>query len=96
MTATGSKVFYRNFNKRLSTIIQGKGIYLYDDEGRKYLDACSGAVSANLGHGNEEIAKTMGEQAATLAYTHMHSFGNEPAEQLARRVVESSRSEERL
>ena len=32
----------------------------------------------------------MGEQAATLAYTHMHSFGNEPAEQLARRVVEYS------
>lgn len=90
MTATGSKVFYRNFNKRLSTIVRGKGIYLYDDEGRKYLDACSGSVSANLGHGNEEIAKTMGEQAATLAYTHMHSFGNEPAEQLARRVVEYS------
>ena len=79
MKVTESKVFYRNFNKRLSTIVRGKGIYLYDKDGRKYIDACSGSVSANLGHGNEEIAETIGKQAATLAYTHMHSFTNEQA-----------------
>lgn len=49
---------------------RGEGAYLYDAEGREYLDALSGGVFAVLaGYGREEIARAMHDQALALPYT---------------------------
>lgn len=87
MIKTDDKVFYRNYKWHYPKIVRGKGVYLYDDEGNVYLDACSGAAAANLGHGNEEIAETMAEQAKTVAFTHLSRFTTDPVIELARKVV---------
>jgi adenosylmethionine-8-amino-7-oxononanoate aminotransferase len=61
----------------------GKGVYLYDKEGQEYLDACSGAVTANLGHGMEEIIQSIVDQGSKVAFVYRSQFSNQPAEDLA-------------
>lgn len=61
----------------------GKGIYLFDMEGKKYLDAASGAVTANIGHGVSEIIEAMNEQAKKVSFVYRSQFTSEAAEALA-------------
>ena len=65
------------------TIDYGKGVYLYDTEGQEYMDACSGAVTANLGHGMEEILQSIVHQGNKVAFVYRSQFSNQPAEDLA-------------
>jgi adenosylmethionine-8-amino-7-oxononanoate aminotransferase len=64
----------------------GKGVYLYDMEGNRYLDASSGAVTANIGHGVEEIINSMHEQAKRVSFVYRSQFTSEAAEQLAAKI----------
>ncbi|MGM8212157.1 aspartate aminotransferase family protein [Virgibacillus sp. W0430] len=66
----------------------GKGIYLYDKEGKKYLDGSSGAVTASIGHGVTEIIQVMKEQAERVSFVYRSQFTNEPAEALAKKLSE--------
>ena len=43
-------------------ICEGDGVYVYDADGRRYLDGIAGLWCANVGHGNEEIADAMADQ----------------------------------
>ena len=72
---------------RLPSLDRGLGSYVWDTEGRRYLDGSSGAVVAALGHGHPEIVAVMAEQAAQLSYTVRSQFTNDPAERLADRLV---------
>lgn len=40
-------------------ISHGKGVYLYDQNGNKYFDGSSGAITAGIGHGVAEIAEVI-------------------------------------
>jgi adenosylmethionine-8-amino-7-oxononanoate aminotransferase len=71
---TNDYVFHRDFTKEYPIISYGKGIYLYDKNGKSYIDACSGAVAANLGHGIEEIAQAIADQAKKAAFVHTMRF----------------------
>ncbi|MBU0628004.1 MAG: acetylornithine transaminase [Nanoarchaeota archaeon] len=44
----------------------GKGCYVYDKEGKKYLDFLGGIATCSVGHGNKEVAKAISEQAKKL------------------------------
>ncbi|TYR76567.1 aspartate aminotransferase family protein [Rossellomorea vietnamensis] len=61
----------------------GKGVFLYDKAGFEYLDACSGAVTANIGHGIEEILQAIYRQGQQVSFVYRSQFTNEPSEQLA-------------
>jgi adenosylmethionine-8-amino-7-oxononanoate aminotransferase len=65
-----SHVFYRRLAHRYPQAVRGKGIYLWDADGRRYIDASGGPVVVNLGHGVAEVAQAMAEQAAQVAYVH--------------------------
>jgi adenosylmethionine-8-amino-7-oxononanoate aminotransferase len=65
----------------------GKGVYLYDLEGKDYLDASSGAVTANIGHGVTEIIEAMKLQAQKVSFVYRSQFTNEPAEKLANKLA---------
>lgn len=65
------------------TIDYGKGVFLYDTDGHEYVDACSGAVTANLGHGMEEILQSIVNQGNKVAFVYRSQFSNQPAEELA-------------
>jgi adenosylmethionine-8-amino-7-oxononanoate aminotransferase len=85
-----SPVFYRDLAHEYPLIVRGEGCWLYDDQGRRYLDAVGGAFVANCGHGVREIADAMARQAATLAYVNGTAFTHEPVEQLADRLTRRS------
>ncbi|MFZ5753942.1 MAG: aspartate aminotransferase family protein [Bacillota bacterium] len=76
-------VFYRNLRKSYPEVDYGKGIYLYDKEGKKYIDACSGSAVANLGHGHPRVIKAMTEQAEKVAFTHLSRWTSGPVKELA-------------
>ncbi|PLR82767.1 MULTISPECIES: aspartate aminotransferase family protein [Bacillus] len=70
------------------TVEYGKGVFLYDTDGKKYLDACSGAVTANIGHGVEEIVEAMHEQAKKVSFVYRSQFTSDAAEKLAKKIAE--------
>ncbi|MDQ0255207.1 adenosylmethionine-8-amino-7-oxononanoate aminotransferase [Evansella vedderi] len=61
----------------------GKGIYLYDSEGKEYIDGSSGAVTASIGHGVLEIAEVMKKQGEKVSFVYRSQFTSTPAEKLA-------------
>jgi adenosylmethionine-8-amino-7-oxononanoate aminotransferase len=63
--------------------VEGEGIYLIDDNGRRYVDACGGAAVSCLGHRHRAVIRAMTEQAARLEYAHTGFFTTEAAEDLA-------------
>ncbi|MFJ5715185.1 aspartate aminotransferase family protein [Neobacillus sp. NPDC093127] len=65
----------------------GKGVYLFDMEGKKYLDAASGAVTANIGHGVAEIIEAMQEQAKKVSFVYRSQFTSGAAEKLAEKIA---------
>ncbi|MFP5107650.1 aspartate aminotransferase family protein [Neobacillus sp. C211] len=65
----------------------GIGIYLFDMDGKRYLDAASGAVTANIGHGVTEIIEAMNEQAKKVSFVYRSQFTSEAAENLAKKIT---------
>lgn len=72
----------------LPTIAYGDGIWLYDTAGAGYLDGCSGAVVATLGHAHPRILAAMREQAAKVSFAYRTQFENQPAVDLADLLVQ--------
>lgn len=68
---------------RRPTVARAEGIYMWDTEGRRYIDASSGPVVSNIGHGNERVVRAMTEQARKVAFASRSQFENEPNIQLA-------------
>ncbi|MDP6590404.1 MAG: aminotransferase class III-fold pyridoxal phosphate-dependent enzyme [Alphaproteobacteria bacterium] len=50
----------------------GDGAYIFDSEGRKYLDFSAQLVNVNLGHGHAKVVRAIQEQAARLCYIGPH------------------------
>jgi len=80
-------VLYRDLKKTYPTVVRGEGVYLYDTDGKRYLDAAGGAAVVTIGHGVREVVRAMAEQAERVAYTYMAQFTNEPMQRLAERLV---------
>jgi 4-aminobutyrate--pyruvate transaminase len=67
---------------------RGEGIYLYDAEGNRYIDAAAGMWNVNIGHGRAELAEVAAAQMGRLEYAS--SFGgasNRPSIELAEQVT---------
>jgi len=78
-----SHVFYRKFGVELPVIVRAEGVYLYDERGTRYLDACGGAMVASIGHGVAEIAEAIAEQCKRVEYVNGTAFTTPAVEQLA-------------
>ncbi len=76
-------VFFRKLTARYPLVIRGEGSWLYDADGKAYLDACGGAFVSNLGHGVGEIADAMAEQARRIAYVSGASMTHDAVEDFA-------------
>lgn len=83
-------VFYRSQRKKLPLIDRGEGIYLYDKDGRKYIDGSSGALISNIGHCIAPVLKAIRDQAEKIEFVHGTIFKSEKAIKLAHRIIEMS------
>ena len=84
------KALFYHDRSRLPTVSHGQGIYVYDEEGNRYLDGSSGAVTANLGHRHPRIVRAIREQLDRIAFTYRTQFENRPANELASLLVQLS------
>jgi putrescine---pyruvate transaminase len=76
-------------------LTRGAGVWLWDDVGRRYLDASGSLWYSNVGHGRREIADAVAAQLSKLeAYSTFGDIANEPALELAARVSELSPMED--
>jgi 4-aminobutyrate--pyruvate transaminase len=65
----------------------GKGIYVYDEQGREYIEGLSGLWNTSLGFGEEALVEAAVEQMRKLPYYHTFaSHGTEPPVKLAERL----------
>ena len=69
------------------TFSHGEGVYLFDTEGRRYLDGLSGIAVNGLGHAHPAVTQTIRDQADKLVHAS-NLYGIAPQEQLAERLVE--------
>ncbi len=83
-----AKVFYRNPLHDYPMVVRGEGVYLYDADGKQYLDGSGGAAISCLGHGHRVVIDAIKAQVETLAFAHTMFFTNQPQEELAEKLVE--------
>ncbi|MBN19526.1 MAG: aspartate aminotransferase family protein [Chloroflexi bacterium] len=70
-------------------IVKGEGTYVWDDNGKEYIDFTSGWAVNNVGHSNKYVSKAISEQANTLLQTS-NQFYTVPQLKLAEILVENS------
>ena len=73
------------------TINRGQGIYVYDQQGKQYIEGLAGLWCTALGYGNQELIETASAQMSTMAFGHLfggrtHEMGMALADRLAAMV----------
>ncbi len=71
-------------------IVKGEGAYVYDDQGRRYLDGLAGLFTVQMGHGRQELADAAAAQAKELAFFPIWSYAHPQAIKLAERLADQA------
>jgi adenosylmethionine-8-amino-7-oxononanoate aminotransferase len=69
---------------------KGEGVYVYDSEGNRLLDAPAGMWCVNIGHGREEMAQAVYDQMMALTYVSPWSMTTGPAAEFAALIAEQA------
>lgn len=69
--------------------VRGEGVYLYGEQGEKYLDMAAGIAVNALGHGHPHLTKVIQDQVATLMHVS-NLYGSPQGEALAQRIIDVS------
>ncbi len=85
-----SSVFYRSFEKNYPLIDRSEGVFVWDDQGKRYLDGSSGCAVTSIGYGVTAVAEALYEQAQQTGFAHGSMFTSRPQEELARLITEDA------
>jgi adenosylmethionine-8-amino-7-oxononanoate aminotransferase len=77
-----SHLFYQQDSRR-PRLDRAEGIYLWDVDGKRYLDGSSGAMISNIGHSNPRVLAAMKRQMDKATFAYRLHFENDAAEELA-------------
>jgi len=70
-------------------IERGRGVFVYDSNGKAYIEGMAGLWCTALGYGNEELADTAAAQMKKLPFSHLYNGkSHDPAIELAERLKE--------
>ena len=82
-------VVHRSWSLPMPVIERGEGIYLWDQQGKRYIDGSAGSsVVVSIGHGVQSIGEAMYEQSKQVSFAAPHIFTNQPMLELGRLVAE--------
>ncbi|TYC60675.1 aspartate aminotransferase family protein [Rhodobacterales bacterium] len=81
-----SHLFYQSRLRR-PTLDQAHGVYMWDVDGKRYLDGSSGAMVCNIGHSNQNVLEAMRRQMEKSTFGYRLHFETEPAEKLAAKTA---------
>jgi acetylornithine aminotransferase len=82
-----------SYNPMPVTFTHGKGVWLYDDQGKEYLDGLSGIAVCGLGHAHPDVTKTIQRQAEKLLHTS-NAFHIKEQELLAEKLTKMANMEQ--
>ncbi len=82
----GDLPFPRNYASKLLVLDRGEGVYLFDVDGKKYLDFGSGIAVNALGHGREKVAEIVAAQMKKLIHVS-NLYTTEPALELGNKLI---------
>ncbi len=74
------------YNRLPVSFARGEGLYLYDDQGKQYLDAIAGIAVCSLGHAHPAVTRAICEQAGKLVHTS-NLYGIENQQQLGAQLT---------
>ena len=74
-------------NKKMPIVERGEGVYLYDEEGKRYFDASSGPITCNIGHANPKVLEAIKNQSGKVCFASHAFFENRPNRDLAISLV---------
>lgn len=80
-------VFYRGVTSSYPKATHSEGMYIFDNEGKTYLDMSGGAAVSCVGHQHPRIIEALCEQIKCLSFAHTAFFSNDPQEQLAEKLA---------
>ncbi|TRD15990.1 aspartate aminotransferase family protein [Palleronia caenipelagi] len=86
MTDAPSYLFYQTRNPR-PFLDRAEGIYMFDEDGRRYIDGSSGAMVSNIGHSNPRVLAKMKAQMNRATFGYRLHFRTHPSEDLAAKTV---------
>ena len=85
----GNRYLIGNYARYPVSFVRGEGVYLYDTEGKRYLDMLAGIAVNTLGHSHPELSKVICQQASKLIHTS-NLFHIQPQIDAAKILVENS------
>ena len=74
MSEHTSRILHRRIHGSVPTAVEGRGIEIFDSNGKAYIDASGGAAVSCLGHGHPAINEAIKAQLDKLAYAHSSFF----------------------
>ena len=83
------KALLHTYNRYQIVFDKGEGVYLYDLNGKKYLDFCAGIAVFALGYKNEEYNQALKDQIDKVIHTSNYYY-NVPAIEAAKKLVKVS------
>jgi adenosylmethionine-8-amino-7-oxononanoate aminotransferase len=79
---------HRDWDRPFPVIERAEGIYLFDSDGKRYIDGSGGSsVVTTIGHGIHEVSQAMAEQAEKFSFYPAHAFTNQPFLDLSDLIV---------
>jgi adenosylmethionine-8-amino-7-oxononanoate aminotransferase len=88
MTKPNVHAIHRDWDRTFPVIERAKGVYLFDSEGKRYIDGSGGSsVVTTIGHDIQEVSQAMAEQAKKFSFVPAHAFTNQPFLDLSDLVV---------
>jgi adenosylmethionine-8-amino-7-oxononanoate aminotransferase len=87
----GSRSAISNFGvERLPKIAYGRGSYLWDVDGKRYLDGSGGPAVYAIGHANEEVNAAIAAQLSRIGHAYRYTFTSDAADELHDRILKQS------
>lgn len=81
-----SHLFYQT-RRRKPMLDEARGIYMWDIDGKRYIDGSSGAMVCNIGHSNEVVLAAMRRQMEKATFGYRLHFETEASEKLAAKTA---------
>lgn len=85
-----SHIIHRSLRTTPAVAKGAQGAYIFDAQGKQYLDACGGAAVSCLGHAHPDVLAAMHSQIDQLAYAHTSFFTSDTVEQLAEQLTRTA------
>lgn len=87
MEQNKSNVFTKSLSKTYKRITHAEGVYLYDEDGKRYMDFGAGLAVTNIGNGVKEVTDAIAEQAKKVTYLNGGAFTSDVREELASNII---------